>query len=164
MVAPFLQLLFNNDISIDKTKLTKPELGFSVEELLNYFEYVFTSIISENGKEKALVFICCSVIVIFLLKNVFRYFALYFLAPFRNGVVRDIRKDIFSKILILPIGYFTEKKKGDIITRVTSDIQEIEVSVVQMLEVAFKEPITIIVYLGVMLYMSPKLTLFVLVS
>ncbi len=161
MVAPFLQLLFKSEMP----ELSKqaPHLYFSVDSIIEYFEYTFTKIIIVEGRYSALVFICVTVIVVFFLKNLFRYLAMYFLAPWRNGILRDVRNEIFAKILALPISYFTEKRKGDIITRVTSDIQEIEISIVQFLEIIFREPITILTYLGVMLYMSPQLTLFILI-
>ena len=162
MVAPFLQLLFKKDI---KPILgTVPELQFSVESFLSYFEFIFTGIILNEGRSSALVFICISVIIVFFFKNLFRYLAVYFLAPWRNGILKDIRNELFNKILDLPLGYYTEKKKGDIITRVTSDIQEIEVSIVHFLEIIFKAPLTVITYLGVMLYMSPELTGFIIVT
>jgi len=162
MVAPFLQLLFKKDIKPILGPV--PELQFSVESFLSYFEFVFTGIILNEGRSTALVFICISVIIVFFFKNLFRYLAVYFLAPWRNGILKDIRNELFNKILELPLGYYTEKKKGDIITRVTSDIQEIEVSIVHFLEIIFKAPLTVITYLGVMLYMSPELTSFIIVT
>ena len=162
MVAPFLQILFKKDIKPITGQ--EPELEFSVESFLAYFEFVFTGIIIEGGRSSALVFICISVIIVFFLKNLFRYLAVYFLAPWRNGILKDLRNELFNKILELPLGYYTEKKKGDIITRVTSDIQEIEVSIVHFLEMIFKAPLTVITYLSVMLYMSPELTGFIIIT
>lgn len=161
MFAPFLQLIFSNVEPLDVNAVA-PEVTFSLNSIIDYCQFKFTHIIHEKGKEAALISICIAILVVFLFKNLFRYFATYFLAAFRNGVVRDIRDEMNSKIIDLPIAYYTAKRKGDIITRVTSDIQEIENSVVQMLENAFRDPITIIIHLGVMIFLSPKLSLFVL--
>lgn len=161
MFAPFLQLIFSDVDALDTTQVA-PEIGFSVSSIIDYCQYQFKFIIHENGKEAALVTICATILVVFLFKNIFRYLATYFLAAYRNGIVRDVREEFNAKIIDLPIAYYTEKRKGDIITRVTSDVQEIENSVVQMLENAFRDPITIIIHLGVMIFLSPKLSLFVL--
>ena len=96
-------------------------------------------------------------------KNLFHYLALYFLAPIRNGVVRDIRNQVYDKIMILPIGYFTETRKGDVISRMTGDVQEIETSIVTSLEMLFRDPFQVILYLSALFYMSTSLTLFVIV-
>ena len=89
--------------------------------------------------------------------------AMYYLAPIRNGVVRDLRLSIYRKILALPIGYFTDERKGDIMARMTSDVQEIEWGIMNSLEAAFREPLNIIIFLITMFTMSPQLTLFVLI-
>jgi subfamily B ATP-binding cassette protein MsbA len=89
--------------------------------------------------------------------------AMYFLAPIRNGVVRDIRRDVYHKILSLPIGYFTDERKGDMMARMTSDVQEVEWGIMNSLEAAFREPLNIIVFLITMFTMSSELTTFVLV-
>ena len=100
---------------------------------------------------------------LYFLRNLFRYLAMYFLAPIRNGVVRDIRNDMYLKILILPLSYYSEQKKGDIISRMTSDVQEIEYSIMNYMEMIIRDPITIIIYFIFLLSMSPKLTLFVII-
>lgn len=88
---------------------------------------------------------------------------MFFLAPVRNGVVRDLRNKMFEKVLWLPLTYFSEERKGDLMSRMTSDVQEIEWSIMQSLEVIFREPLTIILFLGTMLFMSPQLSLFVFI-
>ena len=112
---------------------------------------------------RALVFICAFVVITFFLKNLFRYLALYASAPLKNGVVRDIRNQLYRKVVNLPIAYFSEEKKGDIIAKMTSDVQEVESSIMSSVEVVFKEPFTIIFFLGTLVVWSPDLTMFVLI-
>ena len=99
----------------------------------------------------------------FFCRNLFRYLALYFLSPIRNGVVKDMRDELHKKMLELPIGYYTEKRKGDIISRMTADLVEIEWSIMSSLEMIFKDPLNIIIFLGTLIALSPKLTLFVII-
>ena len=99
----------------------------------------------------------------FLLRNLFRYLALFFLTPIRNGVVRDMRNALHKKVLHLPIGYYTEKRKGDIIARMTTDLVEIEWSIMSSLEMIFKDPLNIIIFLASLVFISPELTVFVIV-
>ncbi|MFM2155969.1 MAG: hypothetical protein RL516_718 [Bacteroidota bacterium] len=135
----------------------------SAKSLLNNFNYYLGNYIVENGQLKALMLISMLVVIMFFLKNLTRYMAMYFLAPIRNGVVRDIRRDVYHKILSLPIGYFTDERKGDMMARMTSDVQEVEWGIMNSLEAAFREPLNIIVFLITMFTMSSELTTFVLV-
>lgn len=159
MVVPFLGLLFETTALVT----VKPELTFSVSAIINTFYYYISSIIIEYGKVEALIFICILVVIIFLLKNLFRYMAMYYLANVRNGAVKDIRNEVYSKILILPLSYYSEQKKGDLIARVTTDVQEVEWSIMTSLEMIFRDPLQILAYLLTMMIMSPNLTLFVLI-
>ncbi len=135
----------------------------SAKSLLNNFNYYLGNYIVEHGQLKALMLISMLVVIMFFLKNLTRYLAMYFLVPIRNGVVRDIRKDVYHKILSLPIGYFTDERKGDMMARMTSDVQEVEWGIMNSLEAAFREPLNIIVFLITMFTMSSELTTFVLV-
>lgn len=160
-VAPFLQILFNSD---EATKpVNPPELAFSSDAVLNWITYKVNVFIVDLGPGTTLLYFSGFIVVIFLLKNVMRYFALYNLAPVRMGVIRDLRQRVHEKILRLPLGYFSEERKGDIISRMTNDANEIEVSIISSLEMIFRDPITIIVYLGTMVFMSWKVTIFVLI-
>jgi subfamily B ATP-binding cassette protein MsbA len=162
MLIPFLQLLFLQNISSTSEIPSMPAFSFKVEYFKDLFYHYFTKIIVEQGKIEALIFICATVTIIFLLKNLFRYAALYFLAPVRHGIVKDIRNELFSKLLSLPLSFYSNEKKGDVLTRMTSDVSEIEYGIISMLEITFREPVTILVYLSAMIFMSPQLTLFVL--
>jgi len=158
MIVPFLNVLFSQE----RDYVLKPWSG-SVKVLLNNFNYYLSDFVVTHGQLEALSFISLLVVILFFLKNITRYMAMYYLVPIRNGVVRDIRRDVYSKILTLPIGYFTDERKGDIMARVTNDVQEVEWGIMNSLEAAFREPLNIIIFLITMFSMSPELTLFVLV-
>ena len=157
LLVPFLEILF------ERTELVteKPETLSSIEGLSQYFSYQISQIIIENGKEAALVYVCGGILSVFFMKNLFRYFSLFFMAPVRNGIVRDVRQQLFDKILALPLPYFSEERKGDLMSRITADVQEVESSILNVLEAIFREPLIIVGALGFMLYVSPSLTGFV---
>ncbi|MDA9339739.1 ABC transporter ATP-binding protein/permease, partial [Polaribacter sp.] len=100
---------------------------------------------------------------LFFLKNFFRYLASYSITFLRTGIVRDLRDELYHKIVTLPIAYFSEKRKGDIIARMTADVQEVEVSILTSIETIVREPLTVIIAISIMLFMSLKLTLFVFI-
>ena len=158
MVIPFLGILFENQPLVDNPG----ELAFNAEAIKQYFYYFLSQIIVTKGARDALLTVSILVVIFVFFKTLLQYLSNYVMAPLRNGVVRDIRNHLNKKILELQVSYFTEERKGDIISRMTSDVQEVEVSVVRSLNNAVKAPITIIVYLGVLLMMSPFLTLFVI--
>ncbi len=159
MVIPFVGMLFRSHH--DAYELMPMRLDFEV--LINNFYYYMNLLTTNYGELAAMVFISVVVIITSMMKNGFRYLALYHLAPVRNGVVKDIRNDIYQKTLDLPLAYYSKGRKGDIISRMTNDVFQIEIGVVQSLAVAFRDPMTIIVYMGWLMLMSPTLTLFVLV-
>ena len=160
MVIPFLGLLFGT-IEADNIK---PE-GFYLtpESLKDHFYYEINTIIMSGEKEDALFFICVLILITFFLRNLFRYLSLYFLTPIRNGVVHDLRTSLHKKVVTLPIGFFTEKRRGDITSRMTTDLVEIEWSIMSSLEMIFRDPLQIIVYLVTLILLSPQLTLFVVI-
>lgn len=158
MVIPFLNVLFGQQQVYEKV-----EWSFSVNAALTNFNYFLSQYIIEHGKIPALTYICILIVVLFFLKNLFRYLAMYFISPIRNGVVRDLRNKMYNKILFLPLTYFSEERKGDLMSRMTSDVQEIEWSIMQSLEVIFREPLTVGLYLATMVLMSPQLSLFVFI-
>jgi subfamily B ATP-binding cassette protein MsbA len=99
--------------------------------------------------------------VLTFFKNICRYLAMFFIAPIRNGVVRDLRNKMYAKALALPLSYYSEEKKGDLMSRMTTDVQEIEWSIMQTLEMIFREPLTIVILFTLMLWISPALTLYI---
>ncbi|MEL6655606.1 MAG: ABC transporter ATP-binding protein [Bacteroidota bacterium] len=157
MLIPFFQILF------DRTQMTDalPEGGLSLTNTADYFNYQFSQLISTQGQETALAYVCVAIVIVYLLRNVFRYLALFFMAPVRNGVIRDLRAEMFDQVLTLPLSYFGEERKGDLLARLTSDVQEVESSILNMLEVVFREPLIITGALAFMIYVSPGLTVFV---
>lgn len=168
MLAPFLQLLFG---SHSEVMAAKPELHFSVSSLLDYMKYGFSQLIATRstpdnpnaGKIYALAVICIVVILTIFLKNLFLYLTYRIQSPLRNYVLTRLRAELYAKILVLPIGFFTEQRKGDIISRMANDTNEIEWSVISALESLIKEPLTIIVILVSLVMLSPALSLFLLV-
>jgi len=159
LLIPFLNLLFG----MDDLVLVKPDFAFNTDALLGYFNYQISQVIISTGKVQALVYICVVLIFAFLFRNVGRFFAMYYMAAVRVGAVKGIRNDIYSKLLTLPLSFYTKHKKGDIIARVTTDVQEVEHSIMNYLEMLVRDPITIIAYFAFMISMSPRLTLFVVV-
>lgn len=157
---PILNMLFKmQDIPEKAVELD----FFNFESLKENFNYYAGQMVSSYGPLETLFYIALIILGLYFLKNLFRYLAMFFLAPIRNGVVRDLRNEMYHKILILPISYYSEKKKGDIISRMTSDVLEVEWSIMSSLESVFREPIAIIASIAVLFYMSPSLTVFVMV-
>ena len=159
MIIPFLGLLFGTQEKVYEA----PPLSFNAKSITENFYFQITQVIETRGQIDALLFICGLVLVMFLLRNLFRYLALFALTPIRNGVVRDMRNDLHKKVLSLPLGYYTEKRKGDIIARMTTDLVEIEWSIMSSLEMIFKDPLNIIIFLASLVFISPQLTVFVIV-
>ncbi|RLD43446.1 MAG: ABC transporter ATP-binding protein [Bacteroidetes bacterium] len=159
LLIPFLNLLFG----MNELVTEKPEMGITTGAFLDYLNYEISSIIISEGKVQALVYICVILITAFFLRNLSRFFAMYYMANVRIGAVKGIRNDVYKKLLILPLSFYSKHKKGDIIARVTTDVQEVEFSIMNYLEMIVRDPITIIAYLAFMISMSPKLTLFVLI-
>jgi len=167
LIAPFLDLLFLKDDNfyLEKMAAGKPEFHLSTKAIVDSFYYYLTEMITDpnRGKQYALMFICIAVAVMFFLKNLFRYLGQFFISPIRNGVVKDLRADVHKKMMRLPLSWFSNERKGDIITRVTSDVHEVEWSVMSSLEVVFRDPFNIFLFLGMMIFISAKLTVFVFI-
>ncbi|WP_153797801.1 ABC transporter ATP-binding protein [Foetidibacter luteolus] len=159
MLIPFLDLLFNPDKRVHEL----PSGGFNSGNLLQTLNFYLTKIIDAHGTAYALGAICIIIIISILLKNLFLYLTFYVLSPMRNLIMERLRNDLYNKILQLPIGYFTEQKKGDIISRMTNDTNELEGSVIGTMEGFIKDPINIIFILGSLAFLSPHLSLFLLV-
>ena len=163
MVAfiPLLEVLFQNTKKI----LIKPRYDKSIsfktylEDWLNYHITIEMS----NSISSTLMYVIMLIIILFLLKNLFNYMALYFITFLRNGVLKDVRNALYKKVLDLPIAFFTEKRKGDLMARISSDVLEVQVSFLSILELLIREPLTIIFTLIVMFSISAKLSIFIIV-
>lgn len=157
MVIPLLQLIFNQVPEVNE----KPTITVNANSILQYIKYVLSTEKHLHGPGTALLEVCLAIIIVIFFKNLFRYLALRVLSPIRTGVMRDLRNEIFDKLLSLPLSYYSNERKGDLITRMTDDIRAIEGGIFSMLEVTVSEPINIILSLAWMLMISTKLTLFV---
>ena len=158
MLAPFLTLIFGlqQEGTIQPSRF---RLGHLTDML---YAQLSTLTSDDQGKIKALAIICVIVVIAIVLKNIFLYCSLYLLTPIRNSIINDMRTDMFQKILELPVGFFNEQRKGDIMSRLTNDLQDVEFSTISFLESFFREPILISFYLFAMISLSPELSLFLL--
>lgn len=159
MVAPFLSVLFGNGTLVTE----RPELSLNANDILNTFYYYMGIIIHDYGQFYALVFIAITMIVSTLFSNLFRYLGLYANAPIRAGISKGLRRDVYHRLLILPLSFYNRQKKGDILNRIGSDVQEVEWSVVCSLQMFFRDPILVIVFLITLFSISYKLTLLTLI-
>ncbi|WP_346854487.1 ABC transporter ATP-binding protein [uncultured Draconibacterium sp.] len=157
MLIPALNILFQTEELVTQ----KTEFAMSLDSITQNINYYISHFIVVHGQQRALVLIGIILIIATLLKVGFTYLASFVLISLRNGVVFDIRALIYKKIIGLPLGYFSEERKGDIMARTTNDVQEVENSIANSLDMMIKNPILIIVFLGAMIYMSWSLTLFV---
>jgi subfamily B ATP-binding cassette protein MsbA len=156
MLSPFLSILFDNGGAAGQPVTFNTNAIGGLKALL-------AEVVSHSDKSTALLVICLLIIITTILKNLFYYWASYISSPIRSATITFLRNDVYEKILLLPIGYFTERRKGDLISRMTNDIYEIESSVVSTLEGLIKDPLTIVGYLAYMIYLSPRLSLFLLI-
>jgi subfamily B ATP-binding cassette protein MsbA len=161
MIFPFLQVLFNQNTSMLDEIIRKGDPGFrfSTDGIVDYINYTLAEAARDQGRMYVLTMICVLIIATIFLKNLFRYLGMFYIAPIREGVVRDLRNKIYKKSLELPLSYYSTERKGDIISRMTTDVQEINWSIMQSLEMIFREPLTFLIYLISMVAMNPKLTL-----
>jgi len=162
VLMPLLQVIFKPDAERVTVKPTYEGITKAGEFFNNYTNYFITDIAGED-QSKALIVVISLVISVFLLKNVFSYLAMYFITFLRNGVLRDIRNDLYDKTIHLPLSYFSEKRKGDIMARIGTDVLEIQHSFLSILELLFREPLTILFTILFMLTLSVKLTIFVFI-
>jgi subfamily B ATP-binding cassette protein MsbA len=157
MIIPMIGVLFEKQEIVS----IAPIFEFSLPGIKAYFNYYLGLMVQNYGPMRGMLFVMVFVVTTSFFKAVFFYLARYVLAPVTAGVVCDIRNSMYSKILRLPLSYYSQERKGDIMSRMTNDVGEVEVSVVRSVEVLLKEPITILVYLIGLIVLSPKLSLFV---
>jgi subfamily B ATP-binding cassette protein MsbA len=161
-LIPMLSVLFKED-----NKITDKPVFEGIEHFGDYVEnfmgYYITHFNETEGPQYTLLIMITLIITLFLLKNLCNYWAMYFITFLRNGVLRDIRNAMYKKSVELPISYFSEKRKGDVISRMTSDVLEIQHSFLSVLELIVREPLTILFTIGAMFFISVKLTLFVFI-
>lgn len=158
---PMLSVLFKQTAPLEQAPIWEgvSEIKTYVEAYLNYF----VTQQSAQGEGRALIFMVGLIIGMFFLKNLFGYLAMYFITFLRNGVLKDLRNALYDKSISLPLSYYSEKRKGDSLARITSDVLEIQHSFLSVLELVVREPLTILFTITAMLVMSPKLTAFVFI-
>ena len=161
-IFPVLEVLFGQTKTILKEPVYKG-IGHIKEYGSDFFYYKISILTKENNIQVVLLFVVLMVIITFLFKNLFNYLASYHIMHLKNGVLRDLRKSMYDKIVELPISYYSEKRKGDIMARMLGDVNEVQNSFFSILELVVKEPLTIIFALVAMFIISLKLTLFVLI-
>lgn len=163
-IIPVLRILFGLESDATQYQVWAWSDGFKVatEAIKNNLFYGLQQMIDSVGPNVALLYLGVFLVVMTAFKVGTAYLAAYYIIPIRTGVVRDLRNTLFRKIVSLPLGFFSEERKGDIMSRMMSDVGEIENSIISSLEMIFKNPIMIIIYLGVMFYMSWQLSVFVL--
>lgn len=162
LIIPILQILFRMD---QKTYTFMPWDGADSlkDKVINNFSWYVTDMIATHGAPFALMILGLFLILMTLLKTGTSYLSSFFMIPIRTGVVRDIRNTIYKKILSLPIGFFSGERKGDVMARMTGDVAEVENSIMASLDMMFKNPVMIVVYLTTMFAISWQLTVFVLI-
>jgi ABC-type multidrug transport system fused ATPase/permease subunit len=156
LLIPFFQMLFERL----NTVIVKPT---SSDDINGWIKYYIYQLMETYGKENTLTIVCGSLVLVFLFKNVFRYLALYFIAPLRYGIIYDLRKELYQKYLDLPLSFYSNEKKGALISSITIDVQEVEWSILNVVETIFKAPIIMAGCIVFMFYISPSLTFFVFI-
>jgi subfamily B ATP-binding cassette protein MsbA len=155
MLAPFFDLIFNGDNS----RLAQPADNAAMETLRQFL----LNRVDQLTPVNTLGIICFIILLSIAFKNLFLYFSFYILNPMKNRIIYRLRADIYQKVLTLPIGYFTEQRKGDLMSRLTNDVYEVENSLVGALEGWVRDPLTILINFAVLFYISPTLTIAILV-
>jgi subfamily B ATP-binding cassette protein MsbA len=161
LLKPLFDVIFEQ---VDPASLEKfremPAFSFSVEYFTSMFNHRFLLVSEEYGKFGTLLFVCIIIVGSVFLSNLFTYLSGVVLAQVRAMVIKGMRRDVFQKVSQLHIGYFSNERKGDLISKMTNDVQEVENTIVHSLRVVFREPATIFLYFAVLFFMSVKLTLF----
>lgn len=159
-LMPMINVLFG-----EGKKVTQKPVYNGIRELKDYAEnsinYLITSTTETYGAQRSLLYMIILIITLFMLKNIFNYLGLYFITFLRNGVLKDLRNEIYDKVTRLPISYYSEKRKGDIIARISGDVNEVKNSLLAILELIVKEPLTIAFAIITMFLISVELTIFV---
>ncbi|MES2557856.1 MAG: ABC transporter ATP-binding protein [Bacteroidota bacterium] len=158
LLIPFLQMIFKTEEAKYVAKPVYKGITDIVDYVADSYQYIMQEMVKDDPK-KALLFVCVTVFIAFFLKSLFRYGAIWHQSQLRMAVVRDIKNKLYAKALRLPMSYYTEERKGDLMSRMNSDVGEIEIAVVSMLELVFREPFAVLTSIAGLIYISPKLTL-----
>lgn len=159
LVQPMMDVLFDQ---VDTAVTALPEFSMTSDYFKGAFQHYFTQVVADNGKTQALLFVCIFITSSILIGNTFRYMERIIASKLRLDVVKNLRSDVFGNMTRMQIGYFNEQRKGDLISRFTNDVSEVESAVMNSLKAVLKEPITLIVYFSLLFTISAKMTLFTL--
>jgi subfamily B ATP-binding cassette protein MsbA len=161
LLKPLFDVIFEQVApeSLEKYRI-QPEFTLSLDYLISLFNHLFLEVSETYGKFGTLLFVCSIIVGSVFLSNLFTYLSGVVLAKVRAQVIKGMRMDIFEKVSALHLGYFSNERKGDLLSKMTNDIQEVENTIVQSLRILFREPATIVLYFGVLFFMSVPLTLF----
>jgi len=163
LLKPLFDVIFNQiDPELLKTYSFKPQFSASLDYFIHSFYYYFIQITTEFGSYGSLIFVCIIIILANLITNFFRYFSQVIMGIIRAKTIKNLRQEFFRKVSHLHIGFFTNERKGDIMSRISNDVQEIENSITMVLEVAFRDPLAILLSFVYLFWRSPSLTLFTL--
>lgn len=164
LLKPLFDVIFEQVGPGDMDRyLAKPDFSFSVAYFLDLFNHYFLKISETYGKFGTLLYVCIIIVISVFLANLFTYLSGVVLAKVRAEIIKKMRMDIFIRVTGMHLGFFSNERKGDLMSKMTNDIQEVENSIVQSLRVVFKEPVTIVLYFAVLFFMSVKLTLFTII-
>jgi subfamily B ATP-binding cassette protein MsbA len=164
LLVPFLQLLVNkHGTTVVAVASERPSFSFDKSALKACYEWYLQHFISSQGELGALALVCVAIVVLFLLKNIFRYMAVSAICVFRNRIIHELRSRLYDKLLELPLRYHSGERKGDLLSVMTNDMQVLEYSVMYSIEMVFREPIAVILFIATMIGFSAKLTLISLV-
>ena len=155
LLIPFFSILFD--------RVPAQPVMPSGRDFSEWLKYYMSDLILKFGKEEVLLWVCLSIVIVIFLKNLFRYSSLYFMAPLRFGIIYDLRKQMFNKFLELPLSFYSNERKGALMSSMTLDVQEVEWSILNVIEAIFKSPFIIVGSVFLMIYLNAGLTLFVFI-
>ena len=159
MLFPFLEIIFDGN----KLVTVKPVLNFSSSSVISTLQFYLCQIIISHSKLFALAIVCLFITFAIMLKNASVYMSYYVMSPMRNGMLMQLKNNLYDKILTLPIGYFSEQRKGDLMSRMTNDMSELESAVTNTMDGLIKEPVNVLFFLGTLIFLSPQLSMVLLV-
>ncbi|MDG2370252.1 MAG: ABC transporter ATP-binding protein [Flavobacteriales bacterium] len=165
MIIPLLRVVFNSDIKVFQKTVEeyRGDVSLNKDSIVDFFNYKLANFSLNNGKESTLIYICIFLVAMVFLKNLFTYLSNFYLTNIVHLSVRELRDKMYQKIIKLPMSFFSNEKKGDLLSRFSADVKEVEIAIKATTNAIFKEPFYIIGYLATLTIISPKLTLFILV-
>ena len=162
LLGPLLTVLFDNEAAAGA--VARPEAAFSLDYVTGWFSWLLSSVIREGGVIRGLLLVCGAIVVACLLANVCRYLSQRIIVGMETRLMKNLRHDLFAKIASLPVGWFNDRRKGDILSSVSNDVAEVQNAVAGSFHVFLREPLLVLGFLAMLLYMSPQLTLVSLVA